>query len=205
MGEVITLIEREKVTRLNDLHDRATRAGNEFMACAIEAGEVLVSIKATLAHGEWGDWLERNFHGSQSTANDYMKLARHRPQIEERTSNSGSAQNLSIARALALVEMPREPRPLSSREMGDVFSALASSDERPSLTVVTTTDAATWDSSQERKHNRAGALLAESEDFRDQASRFTNPRTVARAYRDAAIRATRAAAVLDELAMSFER
>ena len=41
-----------------------------------KAGEMLLEAKTQVARGEWGGWLERNFHRSQDTANKYMRLAR---------------------------------------------------------------------------------------------------------------------------------
>jgi hypothetical protein len=39
------------------------------------AGEMLLEAKEQVEHGEWGAWVERNFHLSRRTASDYMKLA----------------------------------------------------------------------------------------------------------------------------------
>ena len=50
---------------------------NEMLAEEIRLGKWLIAEKAKLRHGEWKEWLGRNFKGSQRTAQVYMKLARN--------------------------------------------------------------------------------------------------------------------------------
>ncbi|MBQ7332915.1 MAG: DUF3102 domain-containing protein, partial [Clostridia bacterium] len=81
---------------------------------AIEIGKLLVEAKNTVAHGEWGKWLETNVDYSQSTANNLMKLF----------SSYGEKQQLSVfdencvdifgaltpSQALVLSALPEEKR-----------------------------------------------------------------------------------------------
>ncbi len=46
------------------------------------AGEALNEAKSRLEHGEWGDWLTKNFKASAVTARWYMKVASKWPEIE---------------------------------------------------------------------------------------------------------------------------
>lgn len=41
-----------------------------------EAGDELLLAKPIAGHGNWGTWLDREFHMSKRTARNYMKLAR---------------------------------------------------------------------------------------------------------------------------------
>ena len=49
----------------------------KILAEEIRLGKWLIAEKQKLKHGEWKDWLTRNFGGSQRTAQVYMKLARN--------------------------------------------------------------------------------------------------------------------------------
>jgi Protein of unknown function (DUF3102) len=53
----------------NDIHKLARN-------CFFQIGELLLEAKDSCAHGEWEDWLEREFAWSQDTAGNYMNSAR---------------------------------------------------------------------------------------------------------------------------------
>ncbi|WGV57808.1 DUF3102 domain-containing protein [Brevibacillus brevis] len=71
---------------------------------AIEIGNRLNEAKELVAHGEWGPWLESNVQYSQSTANNFMRIA------EEYGSNYQAIENLTYTKALALLGIPSEER-----------------------------------------------------------------------------------------------
>lgn len=71
---------------------------------AIEIGNRLNEAKELVAHGEWGPWLEANVHYSQSTANNFMRIA------EEYGSNYQAIENLTYTKALALLGVPADER-----------------------------------------------------------------------------------------------
>lgn len=71
---------------------------------AIEIGKRLNEAKELVAHGEWGPWLESNVQYSQSTANNFMRIA------EEYGSNFQAIENMSYTKALALLGVPAEER-----------------------------------------------------------------------------------------------
>lgn len=52
------------------------RNERRFNEAAIEAGKHLLAVKELLPHGAWGDWLETEFHMSDSTAQSLMNIAR---------------------------------------------------------------------------------------------------------------------------------
>ena len=53
--------------------DAAERAGLPYYRAA---GEKMIEAKEQLKHGEFTDWVKRNFNISERTARDYMSLAR---------------------------------------------------------------------------------------------------------------------------------
>jgi len=83
------------VDRINREHQLCQRAYGDALAHAIEAGLLLLGVKAELPHGRFMAWIEEHFAGSQRTANIYMQLAAV-PQV----SNSQDAANLTIGAAL---------------------------------------------------------------------------------------------------------
>jgi hypothetical protein len=46
------------------------------------AGEMLIEAKEQVAYGGWGRWLQKNFALHQTTANDYIRLARKHREFE---------------------------------------------------------------------------------------------------------------------------
>ncbi|WP_035295155.1 DUF3102 domain-containing protein [Brevibacillus thermoruber] len=81
-----------------------TQTREIVLRSAIEIGKRLNEVKALVPHGEWGAWLEANVHYSQSTANNFMRIA------EEYGSNFQAIENLSYTKALALLGVPAEER-----------------------------------------------------------------------------------------------
>lgn len=71
---------------------------------AIEIGKRLNEAKELVKHGEWKTWLEDNVNYSQSTANNFMRMAK------EYGENSQAVGNLSYTKALALLGVPAEER-----------------------------------------------------------------------------------------------
>ncbi|MBY0054114.1 DUF3102 domain-containing protein [Brevibacillus agri] len=87
-----------------------TQTREIVLRSAIEIGKRLTEAKALVAHGEWGDWLDANVHYSQSTANNFMRIA------EEYGSNFQAIENLSYTKALALLGVPAEEREQFTKE-----------------------------------------------------------------------------------------
>ncbi|MBO8164685.1 MAG: DUF3102 domain-containing protein [Brevibacillus sp.] len=81
-----------------------TQTREIVLRSAIEIGKRLNEAKTLVPHGEWGAWLEANVHYSQSTANNFMRIA------EEYGSNFQAIENLSYTKALALLGVPAEER-----------------------------------------------------------------------------------------------
>ncbi|MFW5436340.1 DUF3102 domain-containing protein [Paenibacillus apiarius] len=90
-----------------------SQAREMVLRSAIEIGKRLTEVKALVPHGEWGSWLKENVEYSQSTANNFMRLA------EEYGSNSQALGNLSYTKALALLGVPTEEREQFAAENED--------------------------------------------------------------------------------------
>lgn len=79
-----------------------------------EIGKRLEEAKATIPHGEWGDWLEANVSYSVSTANDLMRIYREfgDEQIDMLTGRSDAEvfEGLSQSQMVALFALPKADR-----------------------------------------------------------------------------------------------
>ena len=90
----------------NAEHHKAITKAQEAVNHAKRSGDALNEAKTLVTHGEWGDWLARNFEGSERTAQRYMRLAASWPAIEAKTSR---ASDLSIRAALSMLACKAEP------------------------------------------------------------------------------------------------
>jgi Protein of unknown function (DUF3102) len=75
----------------------STNAAQNFLEHALAGGDPLIRAKAQVKHGDWLKWL-KSCDLSADTAERYMKLARHRAEL-----NSARLRNLSLSAALKLV------------------------------------------------------------------------------------------------------
>jgi DUF3102 family protein len=90
----------------------AGRALNGALTHVFTVGDALCEAKDLCGHGQWLPWLEAECGGlSARTATAYMRLARHRTQIEREISNRQRAADLSLRAALRLVRSGRPSRP----------------------------------------------------------------------------------------------
>ena len=65
-------------------HEQCTAAASNALEHALRAGELLLKAKGLVDHGEWLPWLEKNFQGSQRTAQVYMGVARDYPKLGQK-------------------------------------------------------------------------------------------------------------------------
>lgn len=72
----------------NQEHDQAQTCFRSGVQHAERARRALISAKGKLAHGQWTAWLAENFHGSERTAQLYMRLARHMGETDDETRNA---------------------------------------------------------------------------------------------------------------------
>jgi Protein of unknown function (DUF3102) len=94
----------------NSLCDLAARIKAEHEACgqalkasvqhAMAAGDLLTEAKAQLQHGQWLPWLKDNCGLSPRMAQNYMRLADHRAEVEAKCE---TVAHLTIRQALTLL------------------------------------------------------------------------------------------------------
>lgn len=131
--------------RINVEHAAATVKAQSALQHAAECGRLLIEAKGAVPHGSWGDWIGENFHGSASTARNYMRLAEGMPALKTTTVG-----DLGVREALALLAEPRGPKhppapddgmqipdvgvgkgPVPEEEMGDFIQAVEHPTETP--------------------------------------------------------------------------
>ena len=97
------------------------QAGRLVMGHALEIGRRLTEAKELVPYGEWGSYLEKELHYSQSTADKLMKVFQEfgasqmglfGPEVDSETFT-----NLTYSKALALLSVPREERESFLREV----------------------------------------------------------------------------------------
>lgn len=98
----------------NEIIAIKTQAQNTLIAYFIEIGKRLTEAKSMLGHGEWSTWLEEKVEFSHSSANNYMKLyeeyGEQSPFLLGIGANSQPFANLSYAKAIKLLSLPKEER-----------------------------------------------------------------------------------------------
>lgn len=108
--EIVPTTDSNIVNRTPDVIAAEIRSidqqAREFvLRSAIEIGKRLTEAKELVKHGEWGKWLTENVNYSQSTANNFMRIA-----TEYADSSSQAISNLSYSQAVALLSLPAEER-----------------------------------------------------------------------------------------------
>jgi len=58
-----------------DIAEMKKAADDATMPYQVKIGEELSEAKSQMSWGQWGPWLQRNFHLSQSTANSWVRAA----------------------------------------------------------------------------------------------------------------------------------
>lgn len=102
---------REITAEIRTIQDSVRRTA---LSGAIEIGRRLTEAKELLQHGEWGDWLKREFEFSQSTASRLMQLFREygadQGSLFGAETKYATLQNISVSNALRLIAIPDEER-----------------------------------------------------------------------------------------------
>jgi hypothetical protein len=104
--------------RIRSEHAAAIAATKHALERAISAGELLIEAKAQSKHGQWMPWLAEQCAIPDRTARLYMRLARHRSEIETKI---GNVADFSLRRAIEAIapirdddlveEEPQRPKP----------------------------------------------------------------------------------------------
>jgi len=83
-------------------HEAAQKAHKSAVAHAVHAGELLLSAKARVPHGEWLAWINDNCKFTARTATGYMRLALLPHPKQQRVAD------LSLRQALDVLAEPRK-------------------------------------------------------------------------------------------------
>jgi hypothetical protein len=94
--------------RLAAEHDACTKSANDSLEHAKRAGGLLCDAKELVEHGEWEGWLTEHFPGDVSTAQIYMRIFRHWPEIEQKRN---AVPVLSLRGAVKVIAKPRASQP----------------------------------------------------------------------------------------------
>ncbi len=113
--DIITTKPDVELSALQDLarvidqeHAAAAAAANTAIQHALNAGRLLLQVKAQLAHGEFLPWLRSNCTVKQRQARAYMRVARNWRRIESKTAPGA---DLTVKGALRLLSKNRAARP----------------------------------------------------------------------------------------------
>jgi hypothetical protein len=89
---------QQAVTEIEQLHEAID--GKQSLASAIKAGQLLLTIKDTLAHGNFKKWVRDNFENvSYPTVNRYMRVAEHEELIKDCETLTGACDLIAEFRA----------------------------------------------------------------------------------------------------------
>ena len=95
MNDTKRAISTTVVDEINNHAEQATAKANQAMHHAIEAGKLLLEVKASLGHGQFGEWLEANVKVSPRQAQRYMAAAEGKSvRIRELTSKYDTVSHL---------------------------------------------------------------------------------------------------------------
>jgi Protein of unknown function (DUF3102) len=118
--------------KINAAHSKMQQAMKAALGHAVEAGEMLLEAKATLGHGDWLLWLDRNCTVSPRTAQAYMRVARNFPKLEAKsaavadlTLRDALAQMASHANQLARLPAPAAQAAIEGAETGSLKSSVS--------------------------------------------------------------------------------
>ncbi len=116
---------------INREHHAAFCKAREALEHARRAGELLIEAKATVRHGEWLPWLSANVQFSERTAQGYMRLAAHWPELE---AKSATVADLPLRDALKALAEPDDhhtmaPPDLPAPAIGAFDELLAAADQ----------------------------------------------------------------------------
>ena len=99
--------------RINELHRLAETNAREAMAYALEAGNLLLQIKAELPHGTWENWLTAHCEIAVRTAQAYMRLAKQFPLLDE--SKAQRVADLPVREAIRAIATNPTAAPKANR------------------------------------------------------------------------------------------
>jgi hypothetical protein len=100
--------------KLRKLHQECCAAIHIGAQKAVQAGEILVAVKARLKHGEWIPWIEANLNFDTQTAQQYMRCFRNRDRLNDCSSSYLTIKELAKEEE---VEEPEDKPKSNKREL----------------------------------------------------------------------------------------
>jgi hypothetical protein len=96
MADIVRNLAR-LAERINAEHVAVLTAARTCLEHARQAGELLAEAKTACGHGRWLPWLKANVEFSERTAQAYMRVAKHWPELEAKAQ---ATADLTIDEAL---------------------------------------------------------------------------------------------------------
>jgi hypothetical protein len=87
--------------RINAEHAAAESAARSAVLHARQAGEYLLQAKAQCRHGDWLSWLAANVRFSERTAQGYMRVAEHWPELVAKAQHVADLPFRKVVQLLA--------------------------------------------------------------------------------------------------------
>lgn len=190
-------------------HQAAERCGRDAIVHAIAAGRLLAEAKGKLEHGEWLPFIEAHLTFGARTAQQYMQLYENRDQVQAwLDADTNHDSHLTFTGALKQIQKPAPAT--STQDVAAAMRQLASESEPRANQERTESGPqsepiAAWNDQQNRKRAKANHHLANASAYLAEAAGPLSRDATATMLRHSAIEARHAAAVLDELAFSFEK
>lgn len=196
----------DAINREYDLAERSVRTAVEHaMAC----GQLLLDAKLKVEHGQWIPWLEKHFHGSVRTAQNYMLAAgknatvAHLPDVHTtlRTLYTAAPKprtdHATPTSRLAAAVQPQKPAPAPSDPEQIVDATVVEdqpedNDERDPTLDLPAATARRWSAALDQANRVQGLVVESGGDI--------SPASAAEALTDAASLARDLAAKLYDLA-----
>ena len=107
--EVVVRTLQRLARAANRAHQRAGVCAAKAVECAARSGEALRKARDLCDTEEWADFLENDFQGSLRTAQRYMYLAKHWPQLQAavpRAALTSQRKAVQVLNALLLGDEP---------------------------------------------------------------------------------------------------
>ncbi len=102
---------------INAEHDECLAAMRQSLSHALAAGDMLIEAKELVMHGQWLPWLADNCAIPKRSAQLYMRLAKHRELIEEKSADIAL---LTIQAAVELIDR----KPTLAERLDDIEAAI---------------------------------------------------------------------------------
>jgi len=104
------LISKKDIEAINNYHSQIEGTGEELLGLALNAGERLAKVKASLPHGSFMQWVADNLEFSHKTATNYLRLY-EAEQADKLESVSTLAQAYRLLTAPPKVKASPTPPP----------------------------------------------------------------------------------------------